>query len=176
VPEGYDEHAKLMFDLAAIGFQADVMRVFTLLLGREQTNRPYPFIGVPEAHHSISHHQNDPAKLAKCAKVNTYHIELLARFAGKLRATPDGDGNLLDHSMILQGSGLSNSDQHSHIDLPLVLVGGGGGQLEGGRHLRFPKDTPMNNLHMALLEKVGVDMERFGDSTGGVDLHPLSGV
>src|SRR5687767_11775794 len=176
VPENYDEHAKLMFDLAAIGFQADVMRVFTLLLGREQTNRPYPFIGVPEAHHSISHHQNDPAKLAKCAKVNTYHIELLARFAGKLRATPDGDGNLLDHSMILQGSGLSNSDQHSHIDLPLVLVGGGGGQLEGGRHLRFPKDTPMNNLHMALLEKVGVDMERFGDSTGGVDLHPLSGV
>jgi hypothetical protein len=175
-PESYDEHAKLMFDLAAIGFQADIMRVFTLLLGREQTNRPYPFIGVPEAHHSVSHHQNDPAKLAKCAKINTYHIELLAQFAEKLRATPDGDGNLLDHSMILQGSGLSNSDQHSHIDLPLVLIGGGAGQLKGGRHLRFAKDTPMNNLHMALLEKVGVNMEKFGDSTGGVELHPLSGV
>jgi len=175
-PESYDEHAKLMFDLAAIGFQADIMRVFTLLLGREQTNRPYPFLGVPEAHHSVSHHQNDPVKFAKAAKINTYHIELLAQFAAKLRATPDGDGNLLDHSMILQGSGLSNSDQHSHIDLPLVVVGGGAGQLKGGRHLRFPKDTPMNNLHMALLEKVGVNVDKVGDSTGGVELHPRSGV
>jgi hypothetical protein len=176
VPDGYDEHAKLMFDLAALAFQADITRVFTLLLGREQTNRPYPFIGVPEAHHSISHHQNDPVKFAKAAKINTYHIELLSRFAQKLRATPDGDGNLLDHSMILQGGGLSNSDQHSHIDLPLVLVGGGAGQLKGGRHLRFPKDTPMNNLHMALLDKVGVDVSKFGDSTGTVQLEPLSGV
>src|SRR5262245_45680678 len=175
-PEAYDDHAKLMFDLAAIGFQADIMRVFTLLLGREQTNRPYPFIGVPEAHHTISHHQNDPIKFAKAAKINTYHVELLARFAEKLKATPDGDGNLLDHSMILQGSGLSNSDQHSHIDLPLVVVGGGAGQLKGGRHLRFPKDTPMNNLHMAMLEKVGVDVEKFGDSTGTIALEPLSGV
>jgi len=175
-PENYDEHAKLMFDLAAVAFQADITRVFTLLLGREQTNRPYPFIGVPEAHHSISHHQNDPIKLAKCAKVNTYHIALLARFAEKLRSVPDGDGTLLDHSMVLQGSGLSNSDQHSHIDLPLVLVGGGAGSLKGGRHLRFPKDTPMNNLHLALLEKVGVDVDRFGDSTAAVQLEPLSGV
>jgi Protein of unknown function (DUF1552) len=175
-PENYDEHAKLMFDLAAVAFQADITRVFTLLLGREQTNRPYPFIGVPEAHHSISHHQNDPIKLAKCAKVNTYHIALLARFAEKLRSVPDGDGTLLDHSMVLQGSGLSNSDQHSHIDLPLVLVGGGAGSLKGGRHLRFPKDTPMNNLHLALLEKVGVDVDRFGDSTATVQLEPLSGV
>ena len=176
VPDNYDEHAKLMFDLAAVAFQADITRVFTLLLGREQTNRPYPFIGVPEAHHSISHHQNDPVKLAKCAKVNTYHISLLARFAEKLRSVPDGDGTLLDHSMVLQGSGLSNSDQHSHIDLPLVLVGGGAGSLKGGRHLRFPKDTPMNNLHLALLEKVGVDVDKFGDSTSTVQLEPLSGV
>jgi hypothetical protein len=175
-PESYDDHAKLMFDLAALAFQADVTRVFTLLLGREQTNRPYPFIGVPEAHHSISHHQGDPVKLAKAAKINTYHIELLARFATKLRETPDGDGNLLDHSMIMQGGGLSNSDQHSHIDLPLVVVGGGAGQLKGGRHLRFPKDTPMNNLHMALLQKVGVPVEKFGDSTGRVNLEPLAGV
>jgi uncharacterized protein DUF1552 len=175
-PESYDEHAKLMFDLAVVAFQADITRVFTLLLGREQTNRPYPFIGVPEAHHSISHHQNDPIKLAKAAKINAYHIDLLARFAGKLRDIKDGDGTLLDHSMILQGGGLSNSDQHSHIDLPLVLVGGGAGQLKGGRHLRFPKDTPMNNLHLSLLEKVGVPMEKFGDSTGSMELEPLTGV
>ena len=175
-PESYDEHAKLMFDLALVAFQADITRVFTLLLGREQTNRPYPFIGVPEAHHSISHHQNDPVKLAKAAKINAYHIDLLARFAGRLRDIEDGDGTLLDHSMILQGGGLSNSDQHSHIDLPLVLVGGGAGQLKGGRHLRFPKDTPMNNLHMSLLEKVGVPLEKFGDSTGSMKLEPLTGV
>jgi hypothetical protein len=176
VPENYDEHAKLMFDLAALAFQADITRVFTLLLGREQTNRPYPSIGVPEAHHAISHHQNDPQKLAKCAKINAYHIELLARFAEKLKAIPDGDATLLDNSMILQGSGLSNSDQHSHIDLPLVMVGGGGGRLKGGRHLRFPKDTPMNNLHLAMLEKVGVPVEKLGDSTGKIDLAPLAGV
>ena len=175
-PESYDEHAKLMFDLAVLAFQADITRVFTLLLGREQTNRPYPFIGVPEAHHSISHHQNDPVKLAKAAKINAYHIDLLARFAGKLRDITEGDGTLLDHSMILQGGGLSNSDQHSHIDLPLVLVGGGAGQLKGGRHLRFPKDTPMNNLHMSLLEKVGVSVEKFGDGTGAMNLEPLTGV
>jgi hypothetical protein len=175
-PESYDDHAKLMFDLAVVAFQADITRVFTLLLGREQTNRPYPFIGVPEAHHSISHHQNDPIKLAKAAKINAYHIDLLARFAGKLRDIKDGDGTLLDHSMILQGGGLSNSDQHSHIDLPLVLVGGGAGQLKGGRHLRFPKDTPMNNLHLSLLEKVGVPVEKFGDSTGSMELEPLTGV
>jgi hypothetical protein len=175
-PEAYDDHAKLMFDLAALAFQADITRVFTLLLGREQTNRPYPFIGVPEAHHAISHHQNDPVKLAKAAKINTYHIQLLAYFAERLKSITDGEGTLLDHSMILQGSGLSNSDQHSHIDLPLVVVGGGAGTLKGGRHLRFPKDTPMNNLHMALLEKVGVPIERFGDATGRVELEPLSGV
>jgi len=176
VPESYDEHAKLMFDLAALAFQADITRVFTLLLGREQTNRPYPFLGVPEAHHSISHHQNDPVKLAKAARINTYHIELLARFAGRLRSLPDGDGTLLDHSMILQGSGLSNSDQHSHIDLPLVLVGGAAGRLKGGRHLRFPKDTPMNNLHLAMLEKVGVDVEKLGDSSGRIELEPLADI
>ncbi|HEV8319244.1 MAG TPA: DUF1552 domain-containing protein [Vicinamibacterales bacterium] len=176
VPESYDDHSKLMFDLAALAFQADITRVFTLLLGREQTNRPYPFIGVPEAHHSISHHQNDPVKLAKAAKINAYHIELLALFAGRLRSLPDGDGTLLDHSMILQGSGLSNSDQHSHLDLPLVLVGGGAGRLKGARHLRFPKDTPMNNLHLAMLEKVGVNLEKLGDSSGSIELEPLADV
>lgn len=176
VPESYDDHAKLMFDLAAVAFQADITRVFTLLLGREQTNRPYPWLGVPEAHHAISHHQNDPVRLAKAAKINTYHIDLLARFADKLKSIPDGDGNLLDHAMLLQGSGLSNSDQHSHIDLPLVLLGGGAGTVKGGRHLRFEQDTPMNNLHMSILEKVGVPVEKFGDASGRLTLEPLPGV
>jgi hypothetical protein len=176
VPEAYDDHASLMFDLAALAFQADITRVFTLLLGREQTNRAYPWLGVPEAHHSVSHHQNDPIRLAKAAKINTYHIELLAKFADKLKSIPDGEGSLLDHAMLLQGGGLSNSDQHSHIDLPLVLVGGGAGTIKGGRHLRFPKDTPMNNLHMAMLEKVGVPVEQFGDATGRITLEPLAGV
>jgi len=175
-PEAYDDHAKLMFDLAAVAFQADITRVFTLLLGREQTNRPYPWLGVPEAHHAVSHHQNDPVRLAKAAKINTYHIDLLARFADRLKSIPDGDGNLLDHSLLLQGSGLSNSDQHSHIDLPLVLLGGGAGTVKGGRHLRFPKDTPMNNLHMSMLDKVGVPVEKFGDATGRLTLEPLAGV
>lgn len=175
-PEQFDDHAKLMFDLAALAFQADITRVFTLLLGREQTNRPYPWLGVPEAHHAISHHQNDAARLAKAAKINTYHIDLLARFADKLKSIPDGDGNLLDHAMLLQGSGLSNSDQHSHIDLPLVLVGGGAGTVKGGRHLRFAKDTPMNNLHLSMLDKIGVPVEKFGDGTGRLSLEPLSGV
>jgi hypothetical protein len=174
-PEAYDDHAKLMFDLAALAYQADITRVFTLLLGREQTNRPYPFIGVPEAHHSISHHQNDPVKLAKAAKINTYHVSLLAYFAERLNSIPDGDGTLLDHSMVLQGSGLSNSDQHSHIDLPLVLVGGAGG-VKGGRVLRHPVDTPMNNLLVAMLDRVGVPPEKFGDASGELPLEPLSGV
>ncbi len=176
VPEAYDDHAKLMFDLAAVAFQADITRVFTLLLGREQTNRPYPWLGVPEAHHAVSHHQNDPVRLAKAAKINTYHIDLLAQFADKLKSIRDGDGTLLDHAILMQGSGLSNSDQHSHIDLPLVVLGGGAGTVKGGRHLRFAKDTPMNNLHMSILDKVGVPVEKFGDATGRLTLEPLSGV
>lgn len=166
----------MLFDLTALAFQADITRVFTFLLGREQTNRPYPQVGVPEAHHSISHHQKDPVKLEKAHKINKYHITLLARFIERLKSTPDGDGNLLDHSMILQGSGLSDADQHSHIDLPVVLVGGLAGKVKGGRLLDYPLDTPMNNLHMALLDKVGVDIEKFGDSTGRLQLEPLSGV
>ena len=169
-PESYDEHAKLMFDLAAIGFQADIMRVFTLLLGREQTNRPYPFLGVPEAHHSVSHHQNDPVKFAKAAKINTYHIELLAGFAAKLRATPDGDGNLLDHSMILYGSSLSDGNEHNFDPLPVVLVGGGSGRLKGNRHLRQAPHTPMSNLLLAMLHKMGAQVDKIGDSTAPLEI------
>jgi len=175
VPESYDEHAKLMLDLTALAFQADITRVFVFTLGKEQTNRAYPELGVTDAHHAISHHQNDAAKLEKAHKINTYHLSLTAYLLEKLQATPEGDGTLLDHSLILHGGGISDADQHSHIDLPLVLVGGAGG-VKGGRILRHPVDTPMNNLLVAMLDRVGVPPEKFGDATGELPLEPLSGV
>ncbi len=133
VPEAYDDHARLMFDLAALAFQADITRVFVFTLGKEQTNRAYPELGVSEAHHAISHHQHDPVKLEQAAKINTYHVSLTAHFLEKLKNVEEGDGTLLDHSLILHGGGISDADQHSHIDLPLVLVGGAGGT-EGRPH------------------------------------------
>jgi hypothetical protein len=175
VPESYDTHAKLMFDLLALAFQADITRVFVITLGKEQTNRAFPELGVNEAHHAVSHHQHDPVKFEKAAKINTYQITLLAHLLEKLKATPEGDGNLLDQSLILHGGGISDANEHSHIDLPLVLVGGAGG-LKGGRILRHSKDTPMNNLLVSMLERVGVNTEKFGDATGGLPLEPLSGV
>ena len=170
IPEAYEDHAKLMFDLIALAFHADITRVFTFTLGKEQTNQPYPQIGVNDSHHAISHHQNDPVKLEKGYKINKYHVELLAYFLGKLKATPEGDGNLLDHSVVLHGGGISDADAHSHINLPLVLIGGGGGSLKGGRAVRYPAETPMNNLHLALLDKVGVRIDKFGDATGALSL------
>jgi len=169
VPEAYEDHAKLMFDLIALAFRADVTRVFTFTLGKEQTNQPYPQIGVNESHHAISHHQNDPVKFEKGHKINKYHVELLAYFVGKLKATPEGDGCLLDQSLILHGGGISDADAHSHINLPLVLIGGGS-SLKSGRIVRYPVETPMNNLHLALLDKVGVQSEKFGDATGVLSL------
>jgi hypothetical protein len=174
-PESYEEHAKLMFDLTALAFQADITRVFTFTLGKEQTNRSYPELGVSDAHHAISHHQHDPVKLEKAHKINTYHIALTAHFLEKLKATREGDGTLLDHSLILHGGGISDADQHSHIDLPLVLIGGAGG-VKGGRILRHSHDTPMNNLLVALLDRVGAPAEKFGDASGVLHLEPLSGV
>lgn len=170
IPEAYEDHAKLMFDLLALAFRADITRVFTFTLGKEQTNQPYPQVGVNDSHHAISHHQNDPVKLEKGHKINKYHVELLAYFLNKLKTTPEGDGNLLDHALVVHGGGISDADAHSHVNLPLVLIGGGGGSVKGGRVLRYPLDTPMNNLHLALLDKVGVHMENFGDSTGKVAL------
>jgi uncharacterized protein DUF1552 len=169
-PESYDDHAKLMFDLIALAFQADITRVFTFTLGKEQTNQPYPQIGVNDAHHAVSHHQNDPVKLEKGAKINKYHVELVSHFLNKLKTTPEGDGNLLDHSLVLHGGGISDADAHSHINLPLALIGGGGGSIKGGRSVGFPAGTPMNNLHMALLEKVGVHTEKFGDATEALSI------
>ena len=165
VPESYDEHARLMFDLLALAFTADITRVFVFTLGKEQTNRAYPEIGVNAAHHAVSHHQHDPLKFEQGAKVNQYHIGLTAHFLDRLKSTPDGDGNLLDHSLVLHGGGISDANEHSHIDLPLVLAGGAGG-LRGGRVLRHSKDTPMNNLLVSMLDKAGLSAENFGDSTG----------
>ena len=174
VPDSFEEHAKLQFDLMALAYQADLTRVATFLMGREQSARTYPQIGVPDSHHPVSHHENDPDTLEKLAKINTLHTKMLAHFLEKLRSTPDGDGSLLDHVTILYGAGMSNSDSHYHRDLPILLVGGGAGQTKGGRHLGFAQETPLVNLHLTLLDKMGVSVERFGDSTGKVDL--LSGV
>ena len=175
VPESYDEHARLMFDLLALAFKADITRVFVFTLGKEQTNRAYPELGVNAAHHAVSHHQHDAVKFQQGHKINQYHVALTAHFLERLKATPEGDGTLLDHSLILHGGGISDANEHSHIDLPLVMVGGAGG-VKGGRILRHPKDTPMNNLLLAMLERGGVNTERFGDATGTLPLEPLSGV
>ena len=175
-PETYDAHARLMFDLVALAFRADITRVFVLTLGKEQTNRAYPELGVNGAHHAVSHHQHDPLKFEQGHKINQYHIGLTSHFLKALQATPDGDGNLLDHSLVLHGGGISDANEHSHIDLPLVLVGGAGG-VKGGKVLRHSKDTPMNNLLLAMLERSGVHTDQlFGDATGTIPLEPLSGV
>ena len=176
IPETYDEHARLLLDLLLLTYQADITRVFSLQLGREQSARTFPWIGVNEGHHAVSHHQDDPRKIASIAAINTYHVELLSYFVEKLAATPDGDGSLLDHSMVLHGSGMSNGNLHNHKNLPLVLVGGGAGRLRGGRHIKFAELTPMANLLLGLLNKAGVPAESFGDSSGRVDLEhePLS--
>ena len=173
-PESYDEHAKLLFDLLVLTYQADITRVFSMQLGREQSARTFPWIGVNEGHHGVSHHQDKPEKIAAIAKINAYHIELLSYFVEKMAATPDGDGSLLDHSMVLHGSGMCNGNLHDHKNLPLVLLGGGSGQLRGGRHIKYTKLTPMANLLLGLLDKAGVPADSFGDSTGRVDLEPLS--
>lgn len=176
VPGSYDEHAKLMFDLQVLAYQADLTRVITFMLGREFSGRTYPQIGVSEAHHPLSHHGQNPGKIATMAKVNTYHVSLFAYYVEKLRSTQDGEGSLLDHAILLYGAGMSNSNFHLHDNLPLVLVGGGSGQLSGfGRHLVY-KDVPTGNLHVTLLDKLGVPVEKFGNSTGKVTRDMLLGV
>ena len=168
-PTAFDEHAKLMFDLQVLAYQTDLTRVVSFMLSREYSGRTYPEIGVPEAHHPTSHHQNDPDKLAKLARINTYHISLLAYYLEKLRATPDGDGSLLDHVMVLYGAGLSDGNRHSSENLPILLAGGGAGMLDCGRHVQCADPTPMSNLHVTLMDKLGLPVERFGTSTGGIE-------
>ncbi len=162
VPDSYDEHARLMFDLLALAYQADQTRIFTFMLARELSQRSYPQVGVPEPHHATSHHQDDPVKLAKLVKIQTYHVTLFAHFLEKLRSIPDGDGNLLDHSLILYGSSMSNSNLHNHKPLPILVAG----NVKGGRHLKFAEDTPMANLLVSLLNRAGVPQNQVGDSTG----------
>jgi hypothetical protein len=170
VPESFDEHAKLMFDLQALAYQADITRISTFMLARDLSQRTFPQIGVPEPHHSVSHHGNNPATIAKLAKINNYHMTLVAYFIDKLQKTPDGDGTLLDHSMILYGSSMSNSNEHNHFPLPLLLVGGASGKLQGGRHLKFPERTSLSNMLLAVLDKSGIHMDKLGDSTGMLEI------
>ncbi|PYR38151.1 MAG: hypothetical protein DMF90_04325 [Acidobacteria bacterium] len=176
VPDRFDEHVRVMFDLLSLAFRGDITRVFTFMMGRETSPRTFSEIGIAEPHHGLSHHGNRLEQIEKFSKVNTYQVQQFGQFLEKLQATPDGDGSLLDHSLLLYGGGLSNGNEHSHINLPLVLAGGAAGRLTGGRHARFAVDTPMSNLLLAMLDKVDVPADRLGDSTGRLGLEPLPGV
>jgi hypothetical protein len=175
-PAVFEDHLALMLDLQLIAFQSDLTRVIAFMLGKEQSARPYPQIGVPEAHHPLSHHNDLPELVAQMSKINRYHATLFAGYLEKLRKTPDGDGSLLDHVTILYGSGISNSSRHSGDNLPLLLIGGGAGHLKGGRHLSYKNKPPMANLLMTLMDKFGVPIERIGGSTGHLPIDTLSGV
>ena len=175
VPASFDAHARLMFDLQVLAYQCDLTRVITFMIGREFSGRTYPDIGVPEAHHPLSHHQNDASKIASLAKVNAYHTTLLAYYLDRLKATPDGDGSLLDHLTLMYGAGMSDSNAHDYHDLPVLLVGGAAGRLSGGRHLKYVDGT-WANLLLTVMDKVGVQIDRIGDSNGRLDIETLSGV
>jgi Protein of unknown function (DUF1552) len=166
MPEEYDEHARLLLDLLHLAYQGDVTRVSCLQIGRELSNRTYPWIGVPEAHHGVSHHQRDAHNIAQKTKIDAYNMSLFVRLLEKLRDTPEGDGSVLDHSLFLYGAGMGDGDKHTPLDLPVVLAGGAHGQMKGGRHVRYPENTPFMNLCLTILAKVGVSVDRLGDSTG----------
>ncbi|HWA29428.1 MAG TPA: DUF1552 domain-containing protein [Lacunisphaera sp.] len=165
-PALYADHARLMFDLQVLAWQGDITRVITFQLARETSNRTYPEIGVPDPHHPLSHHGNDPAKIARMARINAHHVSLFAYFIDRLRRTPDGDGSLLDHSALLYGSGIGNPNVHDHTDLPVIVAGGALGGFKHGRHIRYEQPTPLANLHLTLLDKVGVAIDHFADSNG----------
>jgi hypothetical protein len=173
IPSSWEQHVNLMFDLQVLAYQCDLTRVITLMVGHEHSGMTYPQIGVPDAHHPISHHQQEPEKVAKVAKINAYHIQMFAKYLEKLQATPDGDGTLLDHMTMMYGAGMADSNSHSPIDIPMILAGGGAGSLKGGRHIRF-KNTPLANLHLTLLDQLGVRWDKIGDSNGRVDAKILS--
>jgi hypothetical protein len=176
VPPIFEDHLALMLDLQLLAFRSDLTRVISFMIGKEQSARPYPQIGVPEAHHPLSHHGDNPELIAYMSKINRYHTELFSRYLAKLRATPDGDGTLLDHMTILYGSGISNSNRHSGENLPLLVVGGGAGTLKGGRHLTYADKPSMANLLVTLMDKLAVPVERLGGSTGKLPIDTLSGV
>jgi hypothetical protein len=175
VPAAYADHARLMFDLQVLALQGDVVRVITFQLARETSTRTYPEIGVPDPHHPLTHNGGNPEMLAKVGKINAFHVSLFAYFLEKLKATPDGDGSLLDHSLYLYGSGMSNGDKHDHVNLP-ILVAGGAGKTKGGRHIRYAEPAPLANLHLTLLDRAGVRLDSFGDSNGKIKelLEPLA--
>jgi hypothetical protein len=166
VPREYQQHVPLMYDLLALAFQGDITRISTFVLANEGSNRSYPFIGVTDGHHNLSHHGGDAEKHRKIRDINRFHTEQLARFVQKLKATPEGDGTVLDHSMIVYGSGIGDGNRHNHNDLPIVLLGKGNGTLRTGRHVRYGKDTPLNNLFLSMLDRMGAPVEPFGDGTG----------
>ena len=175
VPAEFADHAKLMFDLQILAFQADITRVVTFQLSREQSNRTYPEIGVADPHHPTSHHGNDPEKVLKISKINQFHVSLFSEFLQRMKATPDGDGSLLDHSVILYGSGMGNPSLHDHENLPILVAGGAATGLKGGRHIRYEKGANLANLHLTLLDRVGIHLDSFMDSTGKVeDLFELT--
>ena len=175
-PSVFEEHLALMFELQLLALRSDLTRVITFMLGKEQSARVYPQIGVPDAHHPLSHHNNDPDWVNRMSKINTYHVKLFSQYLAKLRATPDGDGSLLDHLTILYGSGISNSTNHAGDNLPIVLVGGGAGRLTGGRHLKYTDEPSMANLLVTLMDKLDIPVERLGGSTGKLAIDTLSGV
>ena len=166
IPDTYEEHARIMFDLQVLAFQADMTRIASMIMSRELSGLSYPNIGVPEGHHSVSHHRDDAGLIDSKSRIDTYHVQLFAEFVEKLAATPDGDGSLLDHSLILYGSGMGDGNLHRHEDLPCLTLGRLGGKVRTGQHLAYPEHTPMTNLLLTLLDKVGVELESFGDSTG----------
>jgi len=170
VPASYADHAKLMFDLQVLAFRGDVTRVVTFQLARESSNRTYPEIGVPDPHHPISHHGNDPEKLAMLAKINQFHVSLFGNFLEQLASVQEGEGSLLDHSLYMYGSGMGNPNVHDHVRLPVVVAGGGAARTKGGRHIKYAEPTPMANLHLTLLDQAGVALETWSDSTGKIDM------
>jgi len=166
IPKDYEQHVRLMFDLLTLAFQSDTTRISSFILAHDGSNRPYPFIQVSEGHHDLSHHGNDEAKKAKIAKINRFHISQLAYFVEKLKSIKEGDGTLLDNCMIVYGSGIGDGNRHNHDNLPVLLAGKGGGTIQTGRHVRYERETPMNNLFLSMLDRVGAPIERLGDSTG----------
>jgi hypothetical protein len=165
IPYNFEEHINIMYDMLVLAYQANITRVFTYMVAREESNKTYPQVGVHDGHHATSHHQNLPEKIEKLVKIQNYHMSLFARFVDKLQSTPDGDGSLLDHSILLYGSNMSNSNAHNHFPLPNLVVGGGAGRIQGGRHLKYEDHTPMSNLLLTLLHKADVPIESLGDST-----------
>jgi hypothetical protein len=175
-PPVFEDHLALMLDLQLLAFQSDLTRVISFMIGKEQSARPYPQIGVPEAHHPLSHHNNIPELIAHMSKINRYHTQLFSQYLAKLRATPDGDGSLLDHTTILYGAGISNSQRHSGDDLPLLVMGGGSGRLKGGRHLTYPDKPMMANLLVTLMDKMDVPVDHVGGSNGKLPIDTLPGI